>query len=529
METRLKDVLGHFGPPTFRPGQKEAIEAVYDAFESGKRFVILECPTGTGKSHIGATFARYFNKAHILTVQKILQDQYTRDFGREMFTMKGRGAYTCLVNKDGKSRTCAVGVCRTDPSVHHEDCPYREALRAAQIASITVHNFDSFYYQAMTRAYEPRPLLLVDEAHNIENKFLNFVGFKVSNKKDRRLVIPEYKTLEKYDEFLKKYKDAIYNNVIKKYEDLLADGFEIFGEDADSLVKGYDEAKRLYTRLNLYFSSRETTEYVFDYKNEEGVQSVEFKPLFVGDFVREKLFFYGKRILLMSATFLDKEIFCKSVGIDPEEAEYISLPSYFPIKNRPIVKDYVGSMSYNNINNTLPQMIDKLSEILEDHEGERGIVHTVSEYVANYIKRNLKDPRLTFRRDYLTVNEMLAVHKNKSDSFIVASGLKEGLDLHGDLSRVQVLMKVPYASLGDKRVKRRMEVDKSWYGYMTALSLIQSVGRSVRSAEDHAVTYILDKDFGRFYGMNNRFLPEYIKEAIIDIYTYYDMTGVEIA
>lgn len=191
------------------------------------------------------------------------------------------------------------------------------------------------------------------------------------------------------------------------------------------------------------------------------------------------------------------------------------MDSYFPVRNRPIIRRYVGSMAFKEINDSLPKAVRALRAILDKFPDKRGIVQTHSERIANYIQQNLGyEPRLTFRRDYKTVDDMLVAHAAKEGSFIVASGLREGLDLTGDLSRVQVIMKVPYPDLGDKRTKRRKDLDASWYGVQTALSFVQMIGRSVRSSSDKALTYILDSSFEMFYRMNRRFIPRYIREAI---------------
>ena len=64
-------------------------------------------------------------------------------------------------------------------------------------------------------------------------------------------------------------------------------------------------------------------------------------------------------------------------------------------------------------------------------------------------------------------------------------------------------------------MKRRSELDKEWYGYMTTLMFVQGLGRSVRSATEKAITYILDAGFDDYYRRNRRFIPGYIKEAIV--------------
>ena len=80
----------------YRPGQKEAIDAARDAFAAGSRFVVIEAPTGSGKSGIAVTMAREADSAYIVTAQKLLQDQYVRDFP-ELALMKGRANYPCLI------------------------------------------------------------------------------------------------------------------------------------------------------------------------------------------------------------------------------------------------------------------------------------------------------------------------------------------------------------------------------------------------------------------------------------------------
>jgi Rad3-related DNA helicase len=44
---------------------------------------------------------------------------------------------------------------------------------------------------------------------------------------------------------------------------------------------------------------------------------------------------------------------------------------------------------------------------------------------------------------------------------------------------------------------------------------VQSVGRSVRNNEDHAVTYILDTDWERFYGRNRDYFPDEFKKCLV--------------
>ena len=93
--------------------------------------------------------------------------------------------------------------------------------------------------------------------------------------------------------------------------------------------------------------------------------------------------------------------------------------------------------------------------------------------------------------------------------------MTEGVDLKGDLSKFQVICKIPYPYLGDPIIKKRMHKNKGWYALQTAKTIVQSCGRSVRSSSDQAVTYILDSDWNRFYGKNRSIFPEDFKNALI--------------
>jgi Rad3-related DNA helicase len=75
----------------------------------------------------------------------------------------------------------------------------------------------------------------------------------------------------------------------------------------------------------------------------------------------------------------------------------------------------------------------------------------------------------------------------------------EGVDLPGNLSRFQVIVKAPYPSLADKRMKFILDKYQSLYNLIATMKLVQGAGRSVRSADDYAVTYCLDQNAQRLF------------------------------
>ena len=82
-------------------------------------------------------------------------------------------------------------------------------------------------------------------------------------------------------------------------------------------------------------------------------------------------------------------------------------------------------------------------------------------------------------------------------------------------SRFQIVCKVPFPNqYEDKQLAARMEIDPEYYQWLTALKLVQCVGRSVRSVEDWADTYIIDESFRWWYERNKKLIPAWFKEAL---------------
>jgi len=495
----------YFAAESYREGQREALVQIVKALEAGYKYVVLEAPTGTGKSHIANAVAFSYYDTIILTLMKLLQDQYSQDFPR-MYVMKGRGAYTCV--EEGGKYSCAEGPCRLDKTISHGVlCPFRKAVEIAEESPVVLHNFDSFYYQSLHYNFGFRKLLVIDECHAMENKFLEFMKFKISNFRES-FEIPVYDTVLEYIGFLTEFSEKLRVQISElessQYYDI-------------AFVKRLEVLNSLRRKLDLFFLEFEKgTEYVFERIDHGSHQALEFQPVLVGTFIKNFLNRSADKVLMMSATVLNVKVFCETVGLDPEKVAFIRIPSSFPPENRPIRFTYSGSMAYKSFYDTVPKLVSDVKIILDKFPGVRGIIHTHSEKILRELRDGLSDSRLTFQKDYDTYEEFMRVHMSKEDSVIVASGLREGVDLRDDMSRFQILCKVPYPSLADVRVKRRAETSSMWYLYQTALMFVQSIGRSVRSKDDKAVTFIMDSGFVGFWNRGGKyFIPQYMKDAFV--------------
>ena len=95
----MDDLLKNFPFPTLREKQSFVLKEIDAAFASGYRHIILEAPTGFGKSPVAIATALTLDTSDICTSTKDLQTQYAKDFPFVRLA-KGKNNFPCAV-KDG--------------------------------------------------------------------------------------------------------------------------------------------------------------------------------------------------------------------------------------------------------------------------------------------------------------------------------------------------------------------------------------------------------------------------------------------
>jgi Rad3-related DNA helicase len=522
----------------YRPGQEEIIKSILKSFSDNKRIVMLEAPTGSGKSVIAYTVAKHFGSSYYLTATKILQQQLINSFStdKNLVALKGRNSYTCnkwpeyiqkaandeisikqaLINHLSSPEfnfNCNVGVCKMifkkskmpacTPEQSTIMCPYWRQNYMARAAQICVMNFDSFLYQTVYGGkWDNRDFMVIDESHNTEDKLLDFVSLTVSDR-DLGVTIKKQDTPEKY---VRHFADI---DLVKHVEMLMAVA------EASGDIKKYDRLESLHSKFGL-LKEISNEGWVCDYKHMVKYHVVELKPLFVKSYANELILNKANRVLMMSATILSPNLVAESLGIESNEFVFYKMPNLFPIKNRPIYVDGCGSLNFKNKIETFPKLIVKVDEICDKYNDKRGIIHTHSFEIAKLLIDSCKNSnRFLFQKNFIDKSEMLEEHSKRKNSILVAPAMHEGLDLVDGLSRFQIICKVPYPNQQDNpQLKKRVELSWHYYLWLTALKLVQSYGRSIRHKDDWAHTYIVDSDFVKFFDMAANILPDWFVEAL---------------
>lgn len=551
-----EELLKHFPPGyTPRPQQKIALEKIAVAYAAGKRVVALEMPTGGGKSLVckavaNAAIAR--GGTHFLTSQRILQDQYENDFpSPDIEILKGRGNYSCT-HAEAQSGTMAddapctrakKGILPDCVQVDHDIsgdaspvrratqltlkphellCPYWKQLQKCHDHKITLFNFASFLAQQRLSRFPSRALMIIDEAHGIEGQLLNFVSMELSEWTLSIVNVTINKEVSSKEAFAEWLRETQLLGKIEKALQAQEEGD--FDSDLDEAQS--EAIKELQGKIVIFLRYLEETEWVLETveyeRHGEPMKKIVARPLFAKRFAENLLFRHAERLLCMSATILDVDVWAENLGIPRDQVEIIQTPCDFPVENRPINLDYAGNMGFkyfskkqNPQSPTRPKFSAKVATILGKHLGQRGIIHTHSFEVSRVLLEDIGSERFLFQADFASKDEMLEEHARRKDSVIVAPAMHEGLDLKDDLSRFQIICKVPYPSTQDKVMKERLARDDRYYAWLTALKIVQSYGRSIRSKEDWATTYIVDEGFNGFMSRNGKMLPQWFTEAIL--------------
>ena len=527
------EVAKHFPFSEARQHQLETISEIKQAIDKGYKYIVLEAGTGTGKSAIAATLAQMFDSSYILTVTKQLQDQYLRDFEDLGFKLvKGRGNFQCIKYlEDGIHQTCDLGRCNAEgyaceysiknhadgPITEENTCDYYYQKFLGLLSQVTIANYPYLFLELnYVDDFSNRALMVCDEAHNIENVIMNQLTLEFERKD-----LKEYLRFNLSKEIIEQLNDGDYkewaNFVLKimgMYEKELSkiknlDRPELF-EKKVFMKNKIGDCKHFLEHLEY-----DPRMWIFDYDKEFGI--AQFKPLKIDNYAKSTFFKYADVCLFMSATILDYRLFAHWLGISPDEIYAIRRKSPFDVKRNPIITYSDFNMSYSHIEESAPKTIKTIEEILENHNDEKGIIHTISGKCRDFLIENVKTDRLIFH-DTKNRADVIEEFKNSTKPLVLVSpSVNEGVDLPGDECRFQIIYKIPRPDLGDKQTSMRNAFDSKWYDYRTCLALVQTHGRGMRFEDDYCTTYFIDSRLMGFIAedsSNNHFIPDTFKEAI---------------
>jgi Rad3-related DNA helicase len=599
IERRVEEA---FPAPEFREYQKDATVEVVKGLEEGKEVIQLSAPTGSGKSLILHTAAKAYKElydeqnpgggsgmmtnmmggdaepdvnwegdAFLTTPLNSLVDQLEDDefIGDEILTLKGRNNYNCVHPEDAGTPVDKA-VCQRDDGFECEikdsKCPYYSLKAEAKEEPEVVTNMSYLIAEGMIPASVDgtlgvRDVLEVDECQSIESFAMGSISFTISKRTVPKMVwnnidVPDKKYQDEMDTHVRWIETQVMSAV-----DQAIDYYNSQPMKSEDQLGEFEQLRQFSSRVKNFLSDIEDNEWIAKIeedvnKNAPNTNKIVFKPITIGRFLDNLLWDRGGSIVLSSATIPGGD-WLDEIGLGDRTLKKISVPSTFPIENRPIITDHsVGKMTYRKREDNAWPMAKKIKEIAGHHEGQKGFVHCRSYSIAKLLKRAYENHQegSWFRenvmmQDRYNREESLENWKNSDKQIFFSVAMDEGVDLEGDDCRWQVLAKTLYKSMADRRVEYRLKArhkcdncgrkevdwdnnhskkcpscgsttfsgDWDWYNRHAAIQITQAYGRAVRSKEDEAVFYILDNSAIGLIKRSAELFPKWFLEALEDM------------
>lgn len=516
---RLADLPAFF--TQFRDHQRVAIREILTAYEEGAQCVVLDAPTGSGKTIIGEAIRRLLpgnRQTTYICSSKALQSQFLKDYPYAK-VLQGRSNYATQLYPERftakDSLSCADctkspgadGTCLWCDDVSR--CPYVEAKSAALSGDLAVLNTSYFLSECNGPGRFSRGgLVIADEADCLEGELLKHVQVSLSETrlKTYQLSPPSKMTVaSSWIEWAEEAQEKIKSHRPKLTGDALRD------------QRAASRHSRLLAQMRELSRGLAEERYIYTGDREK----VEFKPVTVRELGEDKLWQHGDKWLLMSASVISADEMLESLGWDEEKSwRLVKVPSTFDPAKRKVIVWPVADMGFKNKETSWPKMTAAVKEIVERHPEDRVLIHCVSYDLAREIEKGLRGggrPVIAYTNTF-TKDAAIAKYRATERAILVAPSLDRGIDLPGDACRVQIITKVPYGYLKDRQVSARLHSKggRIWYAVQAIRTMIQMTGRAVRSEEDWATSYILDSQFMTNLWTNHRTLvPEWWKQALV--------------
>jgi Rad3-related DNA helicase len=554
----------------FRPQQREVILDMIRAYDEDSNGVfLLDAPTGSGKSVIAMMFSDFMNhrgqRGYVLASDLSLHEQYVKDFRQlqnwNWGNIKGIDNYECDVNGEKFS----VGHCATRGMSYEQaeklecfkKCGYLQARKKAIRAPLSLLTYP---YALIQRNYvEPqlqgsgrgvpfpqRDFVICDEAHKlldiVQNHFSPIITSDIQTKiakildlmVDNGLPAPNI-DLVKFDKLVKQiFSDEIEITLLANL-DKLVDQLSLivkanertrevmadeFGEnelsaDLKQLFRLTDWCKDCHCKFEDYVTILKKV----------GVQKMIKNPAdkhivfnCIDEYYLLQRHFYNRFgfKVLMTATMGSPKDFMRNHGL--KSAKYFKMDSHFIWEKSPIIFYPGKKLSARHLEENIDWAIEKTVDLLTTHINQRGIIHTGSydlgERVWSKLPKEIRKRVLTYRGSE-EKDKIIRKLKKNPNTVLMGPSLLEGLNLANDDSRFQIFLKVPYPHLGDRYVKAKLEDSQTWYNWKTSISVLQGVGRSIRTPSDWAVTYLLDGNFADLLKAAGDQFPSEFKSRLV--------------
>ena len=533
--------------------QSEALSVIKWALDNDDfDNIVVQAPTGIGKSAIAMTIQDWFPSAYLLTPSLGLTQQYRRDYGSKLKEIKGRANFPCWVREGSAKNAPCWSKRKPCPHTKKDDpCPYYEQKHEAADARLVLSN-PAYLFRVIQGdpSFGQRGFAIIDEAHQIEPFLLDFLEVKISLREWQMATGSK-------DNLPMHYHASDWVDPIKEIHKSAIAGLAIVeDQENESMIEKYRD---LISKTTLVLDLlRKPKQVVIENGSDRSGRCLIIKPIRVNRFAVDRLEQISKKRIFLSATILDVETFLNNLGLEDQKTLYVNVTkSPFPKENMNIHYAPCGSMSYNKRKHTIPRQIKAITAIMNRYEDKRGVILPHSHAIRKEIVAGLEDAglgdRIITHDGNAQARQVALDHFFKSDRddlVLISTYVGEGFDFKGKLAEWLVICKVPFLPIQDPVINQRMSEDehlwrskyegtpdcpyeppskyssglcgsftcpapcKSWYRLQTALKIVQGAGRIVRTPTDIGNLFILDGSWQRYSRSNLGLFPSWFRNSI---------------
>lgn len=504
----------------WRPGQAEAVVRILD---STKRFVVINAPTGFGKTvtYMGAALLGC-RRTGFLTSSKGLQSQLVGDFKEcGLVDIRGQQNYLCrALQPDGvyygkgirTGDRCDAGPCHAGAkcSARHGGCYYFDAVTQAKESKLVVSNYSYWVHQhRYSEGLGKFDMLVLDEAHDAPDELAQALEIEIS----------DYDVQTATSSRLPQGEDPdVYKAWAMRLGVMLTAAIAQLDEDIKRWIAEEDRLPHSMMREMLFkkgvlgkLAVLATME--GPWTIERRPHSAKAAPVWPAPYAERYLFLGIPRVVLVSATVKEKTL--ELLGLAPKDFEYHEYPSSFPSHRRPII--HIPSVRVKHDWSDVEQKTwaRRIDEVIDKRLDRKGLVHTTSYDRRNIILTYSRHRSIMLFNDGTNTRQVVEKFRKASPpSVLVSPSLTTGWDLPYEDCEYAVIAKVPFPDTRSRITKARTQADPDYGPYIALQTLIQAAGRGMRSADDQCEILILDDQWIWFWKRYRKFAPGWFIQAI---------------
>ena len=526
-------ILDEFPAPSFRGTQRAALTEIREAYEAGNDVVLIRAPTGSGKSLLARSImgcarrlqdakpaevtGAYYTTPQVSQLDDVAVDDLLDDFN----IIRGKSNYNCIIPGEHDTPVNQAPCARQkgfDCTIKHR-CPYYSDRAIASGQPMAAMTLAYFMQTAGSDVFGMRDVVVIDEAHGLAEWAEMYATIELSPQRvpvwsdvDVPDINAAHNPVERASAFAERLAD-----VCSAAKDELTGKPELTPEEVARRDRLGELVSELQWFIEDYRSPESATTWVVDQAG--AGQAITIKPLDPERYLHHTVWDRGEKFALLSATILNKEAFCRQVGLDPSRVALVDVDHTFPVENRPLYDVTQGKMTYEHRDETIPKIARLIVRLMAHHPDEKGIIHAHSYAIADQLADKLAAFGVGQRvRVHDTDNrdaELEAWKASSDPELFISVKMEEALDLKGDLARWQVLCKAPYQNTNDSRVARRLEDGQwAWYHRTALRTVIQACGRVVRAPDDYGATYLADSSLLDLFERAKSDTPPWFTEQV---------------